>query len=63
MRFASPITRPTVAASTDNVRRMGMLTVLLVGQFMALLDLFVVNVALPAISTRTSTPRGRLCSW
>jgi len=34
---------------------MGVLTVLLVGQFMALLDLFVVNVALPAIRTNLHT--------
>jgi EmrB/QacA subfamily drug resistance transporter len=48
----APLTSQTAATpSTEGPRRMGMLTVLLVGQFMALLDLFVVNVALPAIST------------
>lgn len=50
MTIATLTSQPAAAPSTEGVRRMGILTVLLVGQFMALLDLFVVNVALPAIS-------------
>ena len=50
MTIATLTSQPAAEPSTEGVRRMGILTVLLVGQFMALLDLFVVNVALPAIS-------------
>jgi EmrB/QacA subfamily drug resistance transporter len=47
--IATQSQQPVGTASTESVQRTGILTVLLVGQFMALLDLFVVNVALPAI--------------
>ena len=46
--------RPAVTHVThagDGRRRMGMLTVLLTGQFMGLLDVFIVNVALPTIGS------------
>jgi EmrB/QacA subfamily drug resistance transporter len=49
MAIAPLSNRPSVVRQNDGPRRAAMLAALLVGQFMALLDVFVVNVALPAI--------------
>ncbi|MFE7563350.1 MFS transporter [Kitasatospora sp. NPDC057500] len=52
MTTAGPATQPTAAPAEESDRRWMMLVLLLLGQFMGLVDVFVVNVAMPSIGTR-----------
>ncbi|WP_344331628.1 MFS transporter [Kitasatospora putterlickiae] len=52
MTTAGSATQPTAAPAAESNRRWMMLVLLLLGQFMGLVDVFIVNVAMPSIGTQ-----------
>ncbi|MEU2249391.1 MFS transporter [Streptomyces sp. NPDC019224] len=52
MTTAGPTARPAAAPDAPSGRQWMMLVLLLLGQFMGLVDVFIVNVAMPSIGTR-----------